>query len=149
MLEVPSLLWQLEELMEEVDFVSVGSNDLFQFVMAVDRGNSRVSDRFDTLGRPFLRVLRQIVETANRTGTSLTLCGELAGKPLSAMALLGIGFRNISMSPAAIGPVKSMLLSLDVGKLEEALLPVIADTRSEKTVREFLTDFADANGVSL
>ena len=65
------------------------------------------------------------------------------------MALLGIGFRNISMSPAAIGPVKSMLLSLDVGKLEEALLPVIADTRSEKTVREFLTDFADANGVSL
>jgi phosphotransferase system, enzyme I, PtsP len=149
MLEVPSLLWQLEELMEEVDFVSVGSNDLFQFLMAVDRGNSRVADRFDTLGRPFLRVLRQIVEAANRTNTSLTLCGEIAGKPLSAMALLGIGFRNISMSPAAIGPVKSMLLSLDLGKLEEALLPVIADTSSEKTVREFLMDFADANGVSL
>jgi phosphotransferase system enzyme I (PtsP) len=149
MLEVPSLLWQLDELMEEVDFVSVGSNDLFQFVMAVDRGNSRVADRFDPLGRPFLRVLQQIVEAAGRTNTPLTLCGEIAGKSLSAMALLGIGFRNISMSPAAIGPVKSMLLSLDLAKLEQELLPVIADTRSEKTVREFLTDFADANGVSL
>ncbi|MEQ8826186.1 MAG: putative PEP-binding protein, partial [Parvibaculum sp.] len=149
MLEVPSLMWQLEELMEAVDFVSVGSNDLFQFMMAVDRGNSRVADRFDPLSRPFLRALRQIVEAAERAGTPLTLCGEIAGKPLSAMALLGIGFRSISMAPAAIGPVKSMLLSLDAGKLEEGLLAALADTESGKTVREFLADFADANGVSL
>jgi phosphotransferase system enzyme I (PtsP) len=120
MLEVPSLMWQLDELMEAADFVSVGSNDLFQFMMAVDRGNSRVADRFDPLGRPFLRALRQIVEAASRDGTPLTLCGEIAGKPLSAMALLGIGYRSISMAPAAIGPVKSMLLSLDLGKLEES-----------------------------
>lgn len=149
MLEVPSLMWQLDELMEEVDFVSVGSNDLFQFVMAVDRGNSRVADRFDPLGRPFLRVLRQIVEAAARSGTALTLCGEIAGKPLSAMALLGIGYRSISMSPVSIGPVKSMLLSLDLAKLERELLDAISDSGSDKTVREFLTDFADANGVSL
>jgi phosphotransferase system enzyme I (PtsP) len=149
MLEVPSLMWQLEELMEAVDFVSVGSNDLFQFMMAVDRGNSRVADRFDPLSRPFLRALRQIVEAAERAGTPLTLCGEIAGKPLSAMALLGIGFRSISMAPAAIGPVKSMLLSLDAGKLEQGLLAALADTESGKTVREFLADFADANGVSL
>ncbi len=149
MLEVPSLMWQLEELMEAVDFVSVGSNDLFQFMMAVDRGNSRVADRFDPLGRPFLRALRQIVEAAERAQTPLTLCGEIAGKPLSAMALLGIGFRSISMAPAAIGPVKSMLLSLDAGKLEEGLLAALSDTESGKTVREFLADFADANGVSL
>ncbi|WP_420407355.1 phosphoenolpyruvate--protein phosphotransferase [Hoeflea sp.] len=149
MLEVPSLMWQLEELMEAVDFVSVGSNDLFQFMMAVDRGNSRVADRFDTLSRPFLRALRQIVEAAERAGTPLTLCGEIAGKPLSAMALLGIGFRSISMAPAAIGPVKSMLLSLDAGKLEKELLAALSDSDSGKTVREFLADFADANGVSL
>jgi phosphotransferase system enzyme I (PtsP) len=149
MLEVPSLMWQLDELMEAVDFVSVGSNDLFQFMMAVDRGNSRVADRFDPLSRPFLRALRQIVEAAERAGTPLTLCGELAGKPLSAMALLGVGFRSISMAPAAIGPVKSMLLSLDLGKLEASLLTAISETESGKTVREFLTDFADANGVSL
>ena len=143
------MLFRSDELMEEVDFVSVGSNDLFQFVMAVDRGNSRVADRFDPLGQPFLRVLRQIVLAANKTKTSLTLCGEIAGKPLSAMALLGLGFRSISMSPSSIGPVKAMLLSLDLAKLEEGLLPAIADTKSEKTVREFLMDFADANGVSL
>jgi phosphotransferase system enzyme I (PtsP) len=93
--------------------------------------------------------LRQIVEAASRAGTPLTLCGEIAGKPLSAMALLGIGFRSISMAPAAIGPVKSMLLSLDLGKLEASLLAAISETESGKTVREFLTDFADANGVSL
>jgi phosphotransferase system enzyme I (PtsP) len=67
MLEVPSLLWQLDELMEAVDFVSVGSNDLFQFMMAVDRGNSRVADRFDPLGRPFLRVLRRSSRRPART----------------------------------------------------------------------------------
>jgi len=149
MLEVPSLLWQLDELMEEVDFVSVGSNDLFQFTMAVDRGNARVSDRFDPLGRPFLRVLRQIVEAAERNDTALTLCGEIASKPLSAMALVGIGFRSISMSPSAIGPVKSMLLSLDLGKLRSALMPALDGNGTDKTVREILADFADANGVSL
>ncbi len=110
MLEVPALLWQLDELMDEVDFVSVGSNDLFQFAMAVDRGNARVSDRFDVLGRPFLRILRDIVRAGDRNETPVTLCGEMAAKPLSAMALLGIGFRSVSMSPTAIGPVKAMLL---------------------------------------
>ncbi|MGO7427267.1 putative PEP-binding protein, partial [Rhizobium ruizarguesonis] len=121
MLEVPALLWQLDELMEAVDFVSVGSNDLFQFSMAVDRGNARVSDRFDPLGKPFLRILRDIVRGADRNKTPVTLCGELASKPISAMALLGIGFRSISMSPASIGPVKAMLLGLDVGALTKAM----------------------------
>ncbi|WP_455854185.1 putative PEP-binding protein [Ensifer canadensis] len=81
MLEVPALLWQLDELMSEVDFVSVGSNDLFQFAMAVDRGNARVSDRFDVLGKPFLRILRDIVRGGERHQTPVTLCGEMASKP--------------------------------------------------------------------
>ena len=118
MLEVPSLLWQLDELMEAVDFVSVGSNDLFQFIMAADRGNTRLSDRFDTLSVPFLRVLKQIADAGRRNETPLTLCGEIAGKPISAMALIGLGYRSISMSPASIGPVKAMLTELDVGELE-------------------------------
>ncbi|MFH7428685.1 putative PEP-binding protein, partial [Pseudomonas syringae group genomosp. 7] len=84
MLEVPALLCQLDELMEAVDFVSVGSNDLFQFSMAGDRGNARVSDRFDRLGKPFLRILRDIVRGAERKKTPVTLCGELASKPISA-----------------------------------------------------------------
>ncbi len=117
MLEVPSLLWQLDELMKAVDFVSVGSNDLFQFVMAADRGNTQLSDRFDTLSVPFLRVLKQIADAGIRNHTPVTLCGELAGKPISAMALIGLGYRSISMSPASIGPVKAMLTELPVGEL--------------------------------
>jgi phosphotransferase system enzyme I (PtsP) len=149
MLEVPSLMWQLDELMTEADFVSVGSNDLFQFTMAVDRGNAMVSDRFDPLGKTFLRVLRQIVVAADVAGTPLTLCGEMAGRPLSAMALIAIGFRSISMAPAAIGPVKSMLLSLDIGKLRNVVLQAIDTDEPEEPLRKLLTDFAEENGVPL
>ena len=149
MLEVPALLWQLDELMAEVDFVSVGSNDLFQFSMAVDRGNSRVSDRFDVLGRPFLRILRDIVRAGNRNETPVTLCGEMASKPISAMALLGIGFRSVSMSPTSIGPVKSMLLSLDIDELDSVLGPALDDTKSRTPIRQLLVDFAAENGITL
>jgi phosphotransferase system enzyme I (PtsP) len=147
MLEVPALLWQLDELMSEVDFVSVGSNDLFQFTMAVDRGNARVADRFDVLGRPFLRVLRDIVRAGDRSGTSVTLCGEMASKPLSAMALLGIGFRSVSMSPTAVGPVKAMLLGLDVDRLAEMLHAALDDGKSQTSMRELLTQFAAENNI--
>jgi phosphotransferase system enzyme I (PtsP) len=149
MLEVPALMWQLDELMAEVDFVSVGSNDLFQFAMAVDRGNARVSDRFDNLGRPFLRMLRDIVRAAERNNTSLTLCGEMAGKPLSAMALMGIGFRSISMSPAAIGPVKAMLLGLDVKYLSDVMNAALDEGHPREPMRHILEKFAEANNLPL
>ncbi len=149
MLEVPALMWQLDELMQEVDFVSVGSNDLFQFTMAVDRGNARVSDRFDVLGRPFLRILRDIVRAADRHETPVTLCGEMASKPLSAMALLGIGFRSISMSPTSIGPVKAMLLGLDVDQLGRELHAALDDHHSHLPLRDILVGFAEDNNIPL
>ena len=149
MLEVPALLWQLDELMTEVDFVSVGSNDLFQFAMAVDRGNARVSDRVDVLGRPFLRMLRDIVRAGERNDTSVTLCGEMASKPLSAMALMGIGFRSVSMSPTAVGPVKAMLLALDADKLAGMLNAALDEHKGLRPVREMLMEFAAENGVPL
>ncbi|QXC49376.1 phosphoenolpyruvate--protein phosphotransferase [Agrobacterium salinitolerans] len=147
MLEVPSLMWQLDELMQEVDFVSVGSNDLFQFSMAVDRGNARVSDRFDNLGKPFLRILRDIVRAGERHHTSVTLCGEMAGKPLSAMALIGLGFRSVSMSPTAIGPVKAMLLGLDAARLAEELNAALDDHNSLESAREVLLRFAATHSI--
>jgi phosphotransferase system, enzyme I, PtsP len=147
MLEVPALMWQLDELMAEVDFVSVGSNDLFQFAMAADRGNARVSDRFDNLGKPFLRILRDIVRAGARNKTPVTLCGEMAGKPLSAMALLGIGFRSVSMTPTAIGPVKAMLLGLDIGALAQELNQALDDHKSTVSVRDLLTAFAVAHNI--
>ncbi|KQS64412.1 peptidase [Rhizobium sp. Leaf371] len=149
MLEVPALLYQLDELMHEVDFVSVGSNDLFQFTMAVDRGNSRVSDRFDVLSRPFLRMLRDIVRAGERNATSVTLCGEMASKPLSALALLAIGFRSLSMSPTAVGPVKAMLLATNLARLSPELNALLDDTKGTRTPRELLKAFAADNDIPL
>jgi phosphotransferase system enzyme I (PtsP) len=145
MIEVPSILWQLEELLERVDFLSVGSNDLFQFLFAVDRGNSRLAARFDTLHPAILRALRRVVARADSAGIPVTLCGELASSPLSAMALLGIGFTSISMSPAAVGPVKAMVRSLDLLKLKKWLAPRLIETGGN--LRLDLERFAADHGV--
>lgn len=149
MLEVPSLLWQLEELMQAVDFVSVGSNDLFQFITATDRGSAQLSDRFDPLSPPFLRVLKQIVDAGRAADTPVTLCGELAGRPLSAMALLGVGFRSISMSPASIGPVKAMLLDLPLAELEAHMTDLLRHPNPARSIRKELQDFATRHCVPL
>ncbi|KQU72754.1 peptidase [Aminobacter sp. DSM 101952] len=149
MIEVPSLLWQLDELMQSVDFVSVGSNDLFQFVMAADRGNTQLADRFDPLSVPFLRVLKQIADAGARNHTPVTLCGELAGKPISAMALLGVGYRSISMSPASIGPVKAMLTELPLGELKSFLDDNLSGPAANLPMRALLQAFADDRSIPL
>lgn len=113
MFEVPSLLFELDELMSSVDFVSIGSNDLSQFLYAADRQNHRVSHRYDPLAAPMLRALRAIAKAGKRHKVPVTLCGEMAGRPLEAMALIGLGLRSLSMAPASIGPVKSMILAID------------------------------------
>lgn len=149
MLEVPSLLFQLDELMKAVDFVSVGSNDLFQFVMAVDRGNTQLANRFDTLSAPFLRVLKQIADAGARNHTPVTLCGELAGKPISAMALIGLGFRSISMSPASIGPVKAMLTELPLEELKAFFDDNLMARAQGLPMRALLQAFADDRSIPL
>ncbi|MBX3578759.1 MAG: phosphoenolpyruvate--protein phosphotransferase [Rhizobiaceae bacterium] len=149
MLEVPALLWQLDELMAAVDFVSVGSNDLFQFVMATDRGNTTLANRFDPLSVPFLRALKSIVDAGARTGTPVTLCGELAGKPISAMALMGIGYRSISMSPASIGPVKALIRDLPLGELEAFMADNMSGAAATAPMRMLLQGFADEHALPL
>jgi phosphotransferase system enzyme I (PtsP) len=141
MLEVPSLVWQLDTLLPLVDFVSVGSNDLLQFLFASDRGNPRVANRYDILSPAVLSFMRFIVTKCRAHNVPLTLCGEMSGKPLEAMALVGLGFRRVSMSPAAIGPVKMMVRSLEVKRLEafmEGLYGLPAPS-----VREQLQSFAE------
>lgn len=147
MIEVPNLLWQLDELMERVDFVSVGSNDLFQFMTASDRTNSTMANRYNPLSRPFLRALRSIVEAGERTNTPVDLCGELSGEPLSALALLGIGYRAISMPPASIGQIKEMVRSLDMENLTRAVNTAIDEPIGHRTVEEVLRDHADQHGI--
>jgi len=147
MIEVPALLWQLDSLLPLADFVSVGSNDLVQFLFAADRGNDRVSGRFDALSPAALRAFRQIVLAADRHGTPLTLCGEMAGRPLEAMALVGLGFRSISMAPASVGPVKAMVLSLDAENLRRRLDTLLEERKT--SLREDLKRFAAETGVQI
>jgi phosphotransferase system enzyme I (PtsP) len=149
MLEVPSLLYQLDELFERVDFLSVGSNDLLQFFYAVDRGNQRVAQRFDVLSAPMLRALRDIVDKGRIHGKQVTLCGELASKPIGALALIGLGYRSLSVSPSAVGPVKAMLLELDAGKVKALLDQLIVKPVKGVSIRETLIKFAEAEGLPL
>ena len=113
MIEAPALLWHLDALLPMTDFVSVGTNDLMQYMFAADRGNPRVADRYDPLSPPALRALQTIQKACADTGTPVSVCGEMAGRPLEALALIALGFDKLSMPPAGIGPVKRMVLSLD------------------------------------
>ncbi len=148
MIEVPSILFALDDLMDLVDFVSIGSNDLFQYLYAADRGNEMVGNRYDPLSVPFLRAVRLIVEAGERHGVAVSLCGEIGGRPLEAAALIGIGLRSLSMAPASIGPVKAMVLSLDAERVSNFLMPLIAPGR-HGSVREALTRFAENEGLEI
>ena len=118
MIEVPSIVWSLPALLRHVDFIAVGSNDLTQYVFAADRGNARVSTRYDPMSPALLEVLGTIADRCRSTGTAFSLCGELAGRPLEAMVLLGLGYRDLSMSAWSIGPVKAMLRSVSLPDVE-------------------------------
>jgi phosphotransferase system, enzyme I, PtsP len=149
MVEVPALLFQLDELLKRADFLSVGSNDLFQFLFAVDRGNSKVSERFDTLAAPVLRALRSIVQKGNAAGKSVSLCGEMASQPLGALALLALGYRSLSLSATAHGPVKALILELDVAKAEAMMKPLLDAPSGSVSIRDRLRAFAEAEKLPL
>ena len=147
MIEVPSLLFELDALLPRVDFVSVGSNDLLQYLLAADRNNTRVANRYDALSAAPLRALATIAGAARRHNRPFSLCGEMAGRPLEAMALIGLGFRSISMAPASIGPAKSMIRSLDAEVLERWLRTSIGSM--EGSLRAGLKRFAEEHGVEI
>ena len=142
MVEVPSLLFELPEIVREADFLSIGTNDLMQFLFAADRENKRVADRFDPLGVGALRALRSIIEAAEEAKCPVTVCGEMGGKPLETMALIGLGYRAFSMSAASIGPVKAMLRALDAAKLAERLDWMLAAGEGATSLRPQLAAFA-------
>ena len=149
MVEVPALLYQLDDLLERVDFLSVGSNDLVQFLYAADRGNPRVSNRFDPLSAPVLRALKDIADKCREHGKPVTLCGELGSQPIGAMALAAIGYRSLSLTPSAMGPVKAMLLELDCRKATAFLCPLIDKPTSAVPIRAQLQKFAAESGLQI
>jgi phosphotransferase system enzyme I (PtsP) len=147
MLEVPSLYWQLSALLKRVDFLSVGSNDLFQFLFACDRGNPALVDRYDVLSPPALSFFRDLVERCRAAGVRLSVCGEMASRPLEAMALIGLGLRNLSLAPSEVGPVKAMLRSIDAGRLEQYLRRLL--DLPDHSLRGRLQAYAQDHGVVL
>jgi phosphotransferase system enzyme I (PtsP) len=147
MFEVPALFWELPQLLPRVDFLSVGTNDLVQFLFAADRGNPRLAERYDSLSVPVLQLLSEVARACDAAKVPLALCGEMAGQPLGAMALIGVGFRTLSMAPASIGPVKAMVRSLELAPLE-ALLAALA-TLPPRTLRGKLHDFARDHAVAI
>jgi phosphotransferase system enzyme I (PtsP) len=149
MVEVPALLYQLDELLTRVDFVSVGSNDLMQFMFAADRSNTRLAGRFDPISPPFLRALKLVADKGRAANKPVTLCGELASQPIGALALAAIGYRSMSVSASSVGPVKAMLLDLDTRKASALVNPLLDGAKPKETVRQTLEAFAAAEGLQL
>ncbi len=147
MLEVPSLAFMLPQLMRSADFVSIGSNDLLSFAFAVDRTNPRVAKRYDNLNPASLTLIQLIVKSSAEAHGELSLCGEMAGKPLDAMALLGLGLRTLSMQPANIGPIKMMIRSMDLSEVTPFVTKLCG--RTDHSLRTRLTAFAAERGIAL
>jgi len=114
MIECPSLLWHLDALLPLTDFVSIGTNDLLQYMFAADRTNPLVAERYDPMSPPALRALAEIQRKCADTGTPVSVCGELAGRPLEAFALLTLGYTRLSAPAGGVGPVKRMVLTTDL-----------------------------------
>lgn len=147
MLEVPSLSWQLDILLQEIDFLSIGTNDLMQFFFACDRGNPRLANRYDLLAPPVLAFLHMIIKACDNAGVPVTLCGEMGGRPIEAMALVALGLRRISISPTSVGPVKRMIRSINLRQLQDFLLSNI--TSPEHSIRDSLMHFARDHQIKL
>jgi phosphotransferase system enzyme I (PtsP) len=147
MLEVPGLLWQLPALCERIDFLSIGTNDLLQFLFACDRGNPQLADRYDPLSAPMLALFREIIARTRGAGVSLSMCGDMAGNPIEAMTLIALGFRTLSMAATAIGPVKMMIRSLDAGAVADYLDEI--GSRPDHSLRPKLEAYARDHAIAL
>jgi phosphotransferase system enzyme I (PtsP) len=153
MLEVPALMWQLNELLREVDFVSVGSNDLLQFLFAADRGAPALFNRYDLLSQPVLGLLEQLLVAAKEakggSGVPISLCGEAASRPLEALTLVGLGFTSLSMAASGILPVKAMLAELDLAAFRPVLASIRRNASGAASLREPISVWAREHGLAV
>jgi phosphotransferase system enzyme I (PtsP) len=147
MLEVPSLAEMLDILLPRIDFLSIGTNDLTQFLFAADRADPRLAERYDWLSPAILRFLRRVVKQADAAGVPVRVCGEMGGRPLEAMALIGLGVRRLSITPAAVGPVKAMVRTLAVEEITSRMEQWLA--RPPRDMRKTLTEWARKHSVAI
>jgi phosphotransferase system enzyme I (PtsP) len=147
MLEVPALLWQLPDLLKLADFISVGSNDLLQFVFAADRGTPSLYDRYELLSQPMLDLLEHVVIKADAAGVPASLCGEAASRPLEALVLTALGFRTLSMPASGVLPLKSQLAAADLGAFRPVLSAIRRAGSGTGSLREPVTTWAREHGL--
>ena len=144
MIEVPSIVFEMDNLLPMVDFVSLGSNDLHQFFFAVDRSLPKLIDRYDTLSPIFLRLLKQVVDKCHAAGVPITVCGEIAGRPLEALALVGLGYRRLSMAPSSLRSIRQTMNNVNTEHISEFMNYYLNQPIS--TIRHILKSFARDNG---
>lgn len=149
MVEVPSLLFELDQIMPEADFVSIGSNDLVQFLTAADRANPRVSKNYDAIALPRLRAMRLVVDAARRHNKPVTMCGELAGKPMEALALMAIGMTRLSMGPASIGPIKELVLNVDLKPIQVSVAAALSVGADGVAIRDLLKEWVEKQNLPM
>jgi phosphotransferase system enzyme I (PtsP) len=145
MIEVPALVEVLEQMTERVSFLSVGTNDLTQFLFAADRANPKLAERYDWLSPAILRFLSRIAKGVEGTNVSLSVCGEMGGRRLEALALLGIGFRQLSITPAAIGPIKELICKVDLEEIGAAMDRWLAEPPTD--IRGAIHQWAIEHGI--
>ena len=147
MLEVPALAECLDLMADRLDFLSIGTNDLTQFLFAADRSNPKLAERFDWMSPAILRFLNRASENAARFDIALSVCGEMGGRPLDALALLGLGIRNLSITPASVGPIKAMVRSLDLGQAQREIKSILKEAPAEPRLR--LEQWANKHQIDL
>lgn len=147
MLEVPALAEVLDLLLPKLDFLSIGTNDLTQFLFAADRSHPKLAERYDWLSLAILRFLRRVTRQCQEAKVPVGICGEMGGRTLEAMALLGLGVRRLSITPASVAPVKAMVRSIDLNALTQVMDAILADGKGN--ARPALTAWAQQQGVEL
>lgn len=147
MLEVPSLAEMLDQLLPRVDFISIGTNDLTQFLFAADRSDPRLAQRYDWLSPAIFRFLKRVITACRAANVPVRICGEMAGRPLEAMALVGIGAEKFSITPAGVGSLKAMIRSLDASAIQGRMDQLLA--KPPKDMRRALADWARRRGVTI
>ncbi|MBM3928314.1 MAG: peptidase, partial [Sphingomonadales bacterium] len=147
MLEVPALAEVLDLLLPKLDFLSIGTNDLTQFLFAADRAHPKLAIRYDWLSPAILRFLARVSRAARAANVPVAVCGEMGGRPLEALALLGLGIDRLSITPAAVGPIKAMVRSLDRGAIVERMNGWLAQPPAD--MRATLEQWAGAEGIEL
>jgi len=147
MLEVPALAETLDLILPKLDFLSIGTNDLTQFLFAADRAHPKLAERYDWLSPAILRFLRRVTRTANEAKIPVTVCGEMGGRSLEAMAILGLGIEQLSITPAAVGPIKAMIRSLDLPTLRHDIDAMLA--RPPANFRQALEEWARSHKIEL